>query len=78
MILCDLCGEAKECSPKQIEGKEYDICSDCWTPLANKLEGKGRVKKQRETVFLPSLRPETEPKKPEPPPGAPPEIIARA
>ena len=23
MILCDLCGQAKECQQKQIEGKEY-------------------------------------------------------
>jgi len=25
MILCDLCGESKECLQKEIEGKEYDI-----------------------------------------------------
>ncbi len=27
MILCDLCGETKECLQKEIDGKEYDICS---------------------------------------------------
>ena len=52
MIICDLCGEEKGCMQKEIEGKEYDICSECWTPLAQRLTGKGRVK-NRETVFLP-------------------------
>ena len=56
VILCDLCGQAKECSPRQIEGREYDICADCWNPLAEKLKGKGRMKKERETVFLPPLK----------------------
>jgi ribosome-binding protein aMBF1 (putative translation factor) len=46
MILCDLCGQARECSQKDIEGKVYDICSDCWNPLAEKLKGKGRGKKK--------------------------------
>ena len=45
MILCDLCGEAKECLQKEIEGKEYDLCTDCWRPLAEKLKGKGRAKR---------------------------------
>lgn len=74
MILCDLCGEAKDCLQKEIEGKEYDICSKCWNSLAQKLKGKGRVK-NRETVFLPS--PETkerEDQRLEPPPGTPPKI----
>lgn len=79
MILCDLCGQAKACSPKQIEGKEYDICSECWNPLAAKLKGKGRVRKKlREAVFLPPAVREDGPKEPEPPPGGPPKIIARA
>jgi hypothetical protein len=30
MILCDLCGQAKECLQREIDGKEFDICSDCW------------------------------------------------
>jgi ribosome-binding protein aMBF1 (putative translation factor) len=51
MITCDLCGEAKDCLQKEIEGKEYDICSKCWRPFEQKLRGKGRVKK--EMVFLP-------------------------
>ncbi len=67
MILCDLCGQTKECSQKTIEGKEYDLCSDCWNPLAEKLKGKGRVKRKvRESVFLPPLT-----KEPEPPPSKP-------
>ena len=55
MITCDLCGEAKDCLQKEIEGKEYDICSECWAPLAEKLKGKGRPR-NRETVFLPPPR----------------------
>ena len=53
MILCDLCGQSKECLQKEIDGKEYDICSDCWNPLAEKLKGKGRAQKSREIVLLP-------------------------
>lgn len=26
MIICDLCGETKDCLQREIEGKEYDIC----------------------------------------------------
>ena len=51
MITCDLCGEAKDCLQKEIEGKEYDICPECWKPLEQKLRGKGRLRK--EIVFLP-------------------------
>ncbi len=74
MILCDLCGQAKDCQQKQIESKDYDICADCWKPLAEKLKGKGRARKERETVFLPPLT--TEPEQPEPThvPGKAPKI----
>jgi len=72
MTICDLCGIAKKCSRKQIEGKEYDICAGCWNPLAQKLKGKGRAIKVRETVFLPPLV--KEPEKPEVKPGGPPKI----
>ena len=77
MIVCDFCGQPKECSPKEIESKEYDICADCWQPLAEKLTGKGRVKRKREHVFLP---PKTEPERPEskPLPGEPPKILCEA
>ena len=74
MILCDLCGQAKECLQKEIEGKEYDICAECWKPLAEKLNGKGRVRKERETVFLPPLMKEPAREEPKPPPGEPPKI----
>jgi hypothetical protein len=40
MIICDLCDKAKDCLQKEIEGKEYDICSECWNQLAQKLSGK--------------------------------------
>jgi hypothetical protein len=77
MILCDLCGQAKECGQKEIAGKEYDICADCWRPLEEKLKGKGCVKKTLETVFLP---PPTvpEPDEPKLPPGLPPKILGGA
>ena len=74
MILCDLCGEQKKCVQKEIDGREFDLCTDCWRALEEKLRGKGRVKKTRETVFLP---PQTgqEPKELETPPGLPPKIF---
>jgi hypothetical protein len=37
------------------------VCTACWNALAEKLKGKGRVKMQPETVFLPPT------KEPEPP-----------
>jgi len=60
---------------KEIEGKDYDICSECWNPFAQKLRGKGRVK-NRETVFLPTPRrnKEREDEEPGPLPGEPPKI----
>ena len=78
MILCDLCGQSRECSLRQIEGREYDICADCWTPLAEKLKGKGRVKKQREMVFLPPLKSEPESPPMKPGPKEPPKIWGEA
>lgn len=78
MILCDLCGEPRLCLPRQIEGKEYDICADCWKPLAAKLKGKGREVKEQEMVFLPPV-PAPEPaKETKPAPGEPPKIWGRA
>jgi hypothetical protein len=74
MILCDLCGQARECAAREIEGRKYDICAECWNPLAEKLKGKGRVRKEREVVFLPPLTKEPEPKEPKPVPGEPPKI----
>ncbi|MGP0070615.1 MAG: hypothetical protein ACLPWF_01600 [Bryobacteraceae bacterium] len=76
MILCDLCGKTKRCRPREIEGKEYDICSDCWSPLAQKLKGKGRG--ISETVFLPPAIQAPEPKETKPLPGEPPKIWSRA
>jgi hypothetical protein len=76
MIFCDLCGESKECLQKEIDGKEYDICAECWRPLVEKLKGKGRAKKNRQTVFLPPASvPEHEHERPKPFPEGPPKIF---
>ena len=72
MITCDLCGEANDCSQKEIEGKEYDICSNCWKLLEQKLKGKGRVKK--EMVFLPPPREKEREDEEKPEPRKPPKI----
>jgi ribosome-binding protein aMBF1 (putative translation factor) len=76
MITCDLCGKTKDCLKKEIDGKEYDICPECWDPLAQKLKGKGR-EKFHEMVLLPprtfKKREEEEPK-PHVLPGGPPVI----
>lgn len=76
MILCDLCGEAKECLLKEIEGREYDVCKQCWQPIEAKLRGKGRVRRRTDPVYVPATTPEPT----EPPfrPGLPPKIIANA
>ena len=74
MILCDLCGQAKKCLLKEIEGKEYDICVACWEPIAEKLKGKGRKPKKHDSVFLPPITTESE--RPEPAhPAEPPRIV---
>jgi hypothetical protein len=78
MILCDVCEQAKECTPRLIEGKEYDICADCWNPLAEKLKGKGRKRDRREMVFLPPLKSEPEPPATKPAPLEPPKIWGEA
>lgn len=76
MIACDLCAKEKDCLKKEIDGKEYDFCSECWEPLAQKLRGKGR-EKLREMVLLPPRtikeREEEEPG-PHSLPGGPPVI----
>ena len=73
MIVCDLCQQSKECSKRQIEGKEYDICSECWNGLTEKLKGKGTPVRKRDVVLLPSTPPSepAEPKPPSPPQGPP-------
>ncbi|PYT77198.1 MAG: hypothetical protein DMG40_24245 [Acidobacteria bacterium] len=72
MITCDLCGKAKDCLQKEIDGRQYDVCAECWNPLAQRLEGKGR--KIRETVFLPPRPVKEREEEEEPLPGGPPKI----
>ncbi len=50
MIYCDMCGEAKECLQKVIDGRKFDVCERCWRPLADKLRGKGRLDESLEEV----------------------------
>jgi hypothetical protein len=76
MIICDLCGEARDCLQKEIEGKEYDICSECWNALAQKLRGKGRAI-DRVIVLLPPPR-EVKEQEDEERPGEPPKIWGAA
>ena len=45
MTSCDLCGKAAPCVQKEIDGREFDLCSNCWDVLKEKLSGKGRPKK---------------------------------
>ena len=73
MVLCDLCGQSRECLQKEIDGREYDICAECWSRLAESLKGKGRTKRERETVLIPPLTHEPERHEPKPP-GEPPKI----
>ncbi len=81
MILyqCDLCGEIRECAQKEIQQTEYDVCAECWTALQKKLNGKGRRKKNCETVILPPpAAPDPQHEKRPSFPGQPPEIIAES
>jgi hypothetical protein len=78
MIQCDLCGKKKQCRQREIEGKAYDICSECWTPFASKLKGKGRktlaVKGDVEMIVLPQQITISAPEAPPRLPGGPPKI----
>jgi hypothetical protein len=75
MIICDVCGEPKDCAQREIEGREYDICSDCWKPLAQKLIGKGRAKSRDLVLLRPAiLFQEKQTEEPKPVPGEPPKI----
>lgn len=77
-MICALCDQARTCFKRQIEGKDYKICSECWNPLAEKLKGKGREKMEREMVFLPPLTiKERGDEEPKPLPGGAPKIWAR-
>jgi hypothetical protein len=52
-------GEKRECLPRCMEDKEYDVCSECWNALARKLKGKGKdrepsvANKEKESPRLP-------------------------
>lgn len=78
MMACDLCGASKQCLQKEIDGKEYDFCPECWHALMAKLEGKGTEKRDREMVLLPPLPLERQSQAPNPVPGEPPKIWDRA
>jgi ribosome-binding protein aMBF1 (putative translation factor) len=77
VIICDLCGKATEGLQKEIDGKEYDFCSECWNALEQKLKGKGRAI-NREILFLPPLTDAKEREHEGPLPGEPPKIWGAA
>ena len=52
MQKCDLCNELRDCAPKIIGDKEYDICTECWKALEEKLKGKGKEIRIVEPVIL--------------------------
>ena len=37
MLSYDLCGKTAECLQKEIDGREFDVCQECWAPLSEKL-----------------------------------------
>jgi hypothetical protein len=79
MIVCDMCSQAKECRQKEINGREYDICADCWRALEEKLKGWGGLRKLGRRFCLPPPSvPEREPEAPNPLPGLPPKIFGGA
>jgi hypothetical protein len=39
MVICDFCGEPKDCLQKDIEGKEYDICFEMLEPFRTEIKG---------------------------------------
>lgn len=71
---CSLCDKNKECLQKEIDGKEYDVCAECWDALNEKLRGKGRVIKHQESVSLPPPDDRKEQESEKPFPGKPPKI----
>ena len=77
---CDLCNEIRDCTQRVIGDKEYDICSECWNSLAEKLKGKGRAKRPNENIVLPALPVTHSPEGPKPSrfPGSPPTIFSSA
>jgi hypothetical protein len=76
MILyrCDFCDQIRECVQKKIDGKFYDVCLECWSPIEAKLKGKGRTMRTEELeVYLPPPNTDDRPDKGETFPGAPPD-----
>jgi hypothetical protein len=52
MVVCDLCSQGTECCQREIEGMRYEICAECWSPLAKKLEGKGKQSESPEKKLI--------------------------
>jgi hypothetical protein len=61
---CDLCDEVRDCSQREIDHTEYDVCSECWNSLLLKLKGKGRSKRNNEIVALPASPEPDSPREP--------------
>ncbi len=72
--VCALCDKDRECVTKEIEGREYNICPECWRNLAEILKGKGRLIERHSPVTLdPPDVPREEPAE-KPFPGTPPKV----
>jgi hypothetical protein len=74
---CDFCSEVRDCTQKEIDRTEYDVCSECWNTLMAKLKDKGRPKARRDSLIV--SPPVTVPdigREAKPFPGQPPEIVA--
>ena len=56
VIICDLCGEAKDCLQKEIEDKEYDICFRMLEPVRTKAEGEKQSEGSGNCVFTTAER----------------------
>ncbi len=71
--MCALCDQVRECIAREIDGQEYNICSECWDALAEKLKGKERRPKHEVLIISPPDVPRDEPDE-EPFPGVPPKV----
>ena len=71
---CDFCDSVKKCIDREINGRVYDICQECWSPIEEKLRGKGRQKTETLFILPTEMKPNKEREERKPAPGEPPII----